>query len=247
MNYEELTQKKAQLDAAPKLPQGLIKNLDDWFAVELTYTSNAIEGNTLTRGETALVIEKDIAIGGKSVREHLEATNHAKALHLVRDLAKKTPNQLMQQDILNIHAAILRGIDDDNAGRYRNVPVRIAGSQSILPNPLKVPALMDEFLAWLISRNDMHPVAFAGLAHYKLVTIHPFIDGNGRTARLLMNLLLIMQGYPPAIIDNNDRLAYINALEKAQTGGSNEDYNQIIYDAANRSLDIYLNAINEIL
>lgn len=245
MNYEELTQKKAKLDAAPKLSQSLIKNLDDWFTIELTYTSNAIEGNTLTRSETAMVLEKGIAVGGKSVIEHLEAKNHAKALELVRNLTTKKPSELTQQDILDIHAIILHGIDDDNAGRYRNCRVRISGSQSVLPNPLKVPMLMEEFSAWLISPHDMHAVEFAGLAHYKLVTIHPFIDGNGRTARLLMNLLLMMHGYPPAIIDNNDRLAYINSLEKIQTGGSMDDYNKIICYAASRSLDIYLETIQE--
>lgn len=242
MNYDALTQKKRLLDGFRPLPPELVRNLDDWFTVELTFTSNAIEGNTLTRRETAVVIEKGLAVGGKSLKEHLEAANHAQALDWVRSLLKKKPSQLTAQDVLTIHALILKGLDDDNAGRYRAVAVRISGSAVVLPNPRKVPDLMDEFLAWLTSKPDLHPVAFAGEAHYRLVTIHPFVDGNGRTARLLMNLLLMMAGYPPAIIRKRDRLAYLGALETAQLGGSKTAFEKIIARAAERSLDIYVNA-----
>ena len=111
-----------------------------------------------------------------------------------------------------------------------------------MPNPLKVHDLMQEFMHWLTARNSLHPVAFASEAHYRLVTIQPFVDGNGRTARLLMNLLLFMLGYPPAIIRTRDRLAYIGALELAQLGGSRSDFDVLIEKAAERSLDIYLKA-----
>ena len=243
MTYSKLTHKKKLLDSFRPLPPALVHNLDSWFKVELTYTSNAIEGNTLTRRETAVVIEKGLTVGGKSLKEHLEATNHAKALDLVQLLIEKKPFQLTSKDILTIHDIILKGIDDDNAGHYRNVPVRISGSTVVLPNPRKVPDLMDEFQAWLTGKHDLHPVEFAGEAHYRLVTIHPFVDGNGRTARLLMNLLLMMHGYPPAIIRKRDRLAYISALEKAQLGGLKVDYEKIINKAADRSLDIYLKTV----
>lgn len=242
MDFNKLTKKKQELDTFRPLPAALVKNLDAWFTVELTYTSNAIEGNTLTRRETAVVIEKGLTIGGKSLKDHLEATNHAQALELVSSLIKKKPSKLLMGDILNIHRLILKGIDDDDAGRFRNVPVRISGSIVILPNHRKVPELMNEFQAWLISKHAMHPVAFAAEAHYRLVTIHPFVDGNGRTARLLMNLLLMMQGYPPAIIRKKDRLIYLQSLEKAQLGGAKSDYENIIAKAADRSLDIYLQA-----
>lgn len=242
MNYTQLTNKKQQLDGLRPLSPELIRNLDDWFRVELTYTSNAIEGNTLTRRETAVVIEQGLTVGGKSLKEHLEATNHARALDFVHSLLGKKPSQLHEKEILAIHELILRGIDHENAGCYRSVPVRISGSAVIMPNPRKVPELMEGFIAWLTGRHDLHPVALAGEAHYQLVTIHPFIDGNGRTARLLMNLLLMMQGYPPAIIRKRDRLAYIGALEKAQLGQSKADYERIITRAAERSLDIYLKA-----
>lgn len=242
MNYENLTRKKRALDGFRPLPPALVRNLEDWFTIELTYTSNAIEGNRLSRRETAVVIEKGLTVGGKSLREHLEATNHAGALKFVRSLIRKKPSRISGQDILDIHGLILRGIDDENAGRFRNAPVRISGSAVVMPNPRKVPQLMEDFLAWLGAKHDLHPVALAGEAHYRLVSIHPFTDGNGRTARLLMNLLLMQQGYPPAIIRPRDRLAYIGALETAQLGGSRTGYDQIIAKATERSLDIYLQA-----
>jgi Fic family protein len=242
MLYDSLTLKKRELDGFRPLPPQLTRNLNDWFRIELTYTSNAIEGNTLTRRETAIVIEKGLTVGGKTLKEHLEATNHAHALDFVHELVKRKPSQLTRRDLLDIHDLILRGIDDDNAGHFRNVPVRIAGSVVVLPNPRKVADLMDEFQIWLTSKHDLHPVAFAGEAHYRLVSIHPFVDGNGRAARLLMNLLLMMTGYPPAIIRKRDRLTYLGALETAQLGGTKTDYEKLIAKAADRSLDIYLKA-----
>ncbi|MBX3178913.1 MAG: Fic family protein [Candidatus Hydrogenedentes bacterium] len=243
MIFDAITEKKKRLDRYRPLPPDLVKNLEDWYRVELTYTSNAIEGNTLTRRETALVLEKGLTVGGKSLREHLEAANHAQAIDWVRDQVRRTPADLGERDMLAIHSLILKGIDDINAGRYRNIAVRIAGSTVVLPNPMKVPDLMADFAAWLAGANDLHPVALAAEAHYRLVTIHPFVDGNGRTARLLMNLLLMMAGYPPAIIQKRERLAYIGALEKAQTGGSKSGYESLIYRAVDRSLEMYLKAV----
>ena len=244
MNYSSLTQKKDTLDQYRPLPAELIQNLEQWFLIELTYTSNAIEGNTLTRKETAAVVEKGLTIGGKSLIEHLEATNHAKALTDIMALASSKTSDLSENDILTIHNTILRGIDDNNAGHYRSIPVRISGSQVILPNAAKVPDLMKQFISWLTSpANGLHPVERAAKAHYELVTIHPFVDGNGRTARLLMNLVLMQHGYPPALIRKRDRIKYISSLEKAQLGGSPEDYYKIIYKAVDRSLDIYLDAV----
>jgi Fic family protein len=241
MNISKLILKQQELQTFRPLPFELVNNLNAWFKVELTYTSNALEGNTLTRRETAVVIEKGITIGGKSLVEHLEATNHAKAFDFIQSLVGKKSQDFTENDLLYLHEIILKGIDDKNAGRYREVSVRISGSTVILPNPAKVPQLMREFMFWLHTAQ-LHPVELASEAHYRLVTIHPFVDGNGRTARLLMNLLLMMQGYPPAIIRKRDRLAYITALEQAQTGGSKTDYERIIERACDRSLDIYLNS-----
>ena len=243
MTLQELSKKKALLDQYHPLPPELVKNLEDWFRVELTYTSNAIEGNTLTRRETALVLEKGLTVGGKSLREHLEASNHGAAIDWIRERIRQKPQTVGEREILEIHAMILKGNDDFNAGRYHNIAVRISGSTVVLPNPAKVPMLMAEFAAWLADSAAEHPVARATEAHYRLVTIHPFIDGNGRTARLLMNLMMMIAGYPPAIIQKRERLAYLAALEKAQTGGPKTDYESLIYRAVNRSLDMYLKAV----
>lgn len=242
MNYEKLTAKKKLLDKYWPLPDALTSNLDGWFRVELTYTSNAIEGNTLGRRETALVIEKGLAVGGKSLLEHTEAVNHARALDWTRKQAKRRPHSLTEKDVLNIHCLIMKGIDDFNSGRYRATPVRISGSAAVLPIPRKVPDLMNGFVKWLGLATGLHSVELAAEAHYRLVTIHPFTDGNGRTARLLMNMILLMSGYPEAIIRKRDRLAYIDSLEKAQTGGSMDTYMKIVAQAVSRSLDIYLRA-----
>ena len=242
MKYEKLTTKKKLLDKYGPLPGALLDNLDGWFRVELTYTSNAIEGNTLGRRETALVVEKGLTIGGKSLLEHMEAVNHARALDWVKVKVKRGPRSPTEEDILHIHYLIMKGIDDPNAGRYRVTPVRISGSAAVLPNPRKVPDLMNGLAKWLKLATGLHPVELAAEAHYRLVTIHPFTDGNGRTARLLMNMVLLMSGYPAAIIRKRDRLAYIDSLEKAQLGGSKDAYMKIVARAVDRSLDIYLKA-----
>ncbi len=248
MNYTKLTEKKKILDQHRPLDAALVKNLEDWFRIELTYTSNALEGNTLSRAETALVVEKGLTIGGKTIAEHLEATNHAAALDFIKEQIKRKTSDIREQDVLKIHEIILDKIDRENAGIYRRVPVRISGSAVVLPNPRKVQTLMDEFFSWLKNEKKMHAVELAAEAHYRLVTIHPFIDGNGRSARLLMNMILMMRGYPPAIIRKNDRLAYIKALEKAQlVNGENDsknDYLKLIAAAVDRSLNIYLKAID---
>lgn len=238
-----LTGKKRKLDAFRPLPPDLVANLEEWFKVELTYTSNAIEGNTLTRAETALVVEKGITIQGKSLKEHLEATNHAEALDYIKTLVSRKRQTLTENDILDIHKAILQKIEENHAGRYRTQHARLTGSETILPNPVRVPDLMKTFIKWLIDVNSDHPVKIAADAHFRLVTIHPFSDGNGRTSRLLMNLLLMQEGYPPAIIRKEERLEYVNALEKGQTANNLHDFYSLIYEAVDRSLDIYLEAL----
>jgi Fic family protein len=242
MNIKTIDAKKRSLDRVRPLPPDAVRNLDAWFRVELTYTSNALEGNTLSRRETAVVLEKGLTVGGKTLKEHLEATNHARAIDFVAKLVESR-RVVSEQQLLRLHELVLEGIDDANAGRYRNVAVRIAGSTVVLPNPRRVPDLMREFSDWLGSRPRLHPVSFAAEAHYKLVSIHPFIDGNGRTARLLMNCLLMMHGYPPAIIRPRDRVAYLGALETAQLGGPRAAYDSLIIRAVDRSLDIYLDAM----
>lgn len=237
-----ISQKKQRLDALQPLPVAQIKNLDDWYRVELTYTSNAIEGNTLSRRETALVVEKGLTIQGKSLIEHLEAVNHAEAVDYIKELAKNSkPTGISQDTILEIHKRILSKIDDTNAGRYRNVPVRVTGSSTVFPNHLRVAELMTEFINNLHDKAKAeHPIILAAYAHFVFVGIHPFVDGNGRTSRLLMNLILEQSGYPPAIIRKEDRLKYINSLETGRSSGSLDDFNKIVGEAVEHSLDIYL-------
>ena len=180
--------------------------------VMLTWTSNAIEGNTLTLGETAMVIEKGITVGGKSLTDHLAVEDHYKALQIVRRLATdKMP--LDESTVTDLHRAVLLRSRVKEAGHYADVPRRIAGSNVVLPAPHKIPSLMAEFGKKLTSASG----ALAAFeAHYQLVTIHPFVDGNGRTARLLMNLILIRDGYTPVTIGNKERLEYINTIERRQ-------------------------------
>jgi len=242
MDWNLLDSKKRELDALRPLPPELVANLNEWFRVELTYTSNAIEGNTLSRRETAVVLDKGITVGGKGLKDHLEAINHAHAFDFVHQMINQHHEQIAERDVLKVHELILKGLDDSNAGCYRNVAVRIAGSTVVLPNYRKVPQLMEDFVDWL-QKADLHPAALASEAHYRLVTIHPFVDGNGRTARLLMNLILMRHGYPPAIVRLADRLKYLESLETAQLGGSKAPYEALIFNAASRSLDIYLNAL----
>ena len=244
---QQLTEKKEKLDSLKPFPAELVKNLDEWYRIELTYTSNAIEGNTLTRQETAMVVEKGLTVEGKTLNEHLEAVNHAKAVSFIKKLLadKKTRKEIAESDILEIHRIVLSGINAADAGRYRNIAVRIAGSKVVLPNSAKVPELMEGFMKWLRSDEKEHPIKISADTHFKLVSIHPFVDGNGRTARLLMNLLLIQEGYPPAIIKTEDRKLYINAIEKGQLDNSLDDYYQIIYKAVDNSLDIYLDALEK--
>lgn len=242
MNIDVLTSKKRRLDGFGPLPDALARNLAEWFRVELTYTSNAIEGNTLTRSETAMVVEKGISVGGKSVTEHLEAIGHARAFDWINAQARRQPSSIVETDIRRIHEIAFKGIDHALAGIYRHVPVQVHGSAVFFPNPLNVPGLMRNFAEWLSKDQGLHVAELAAEAHYRLVTIHPFVDSNGRTARLLMNMILLMGGYPPAAIRTRDRKPYIDSLEKAQLGGPKDDYVKIISKAVERSLDICLKA-----
>lgn len=241
-----IDEKKKKLDAARPLPPALVSNLSEWFAIEFTYTSNAIEGNTLSMAETAMVVEKGITVGGKTIREHLEAINHAQAIEFIKELSQKKREDLALDDILAIHKIVLQKIDDVHAGVLRQVMVRVVGSATIFPNSAKVPFLMVDFMSWLQIVVD-HPVIVAALAHYKLVTIHPFVDGNGRTARLLMNLLLLQCGYPLAIIKKEKRAEYIAAIEHARQKEDMTEFYKVIIEAVEYTLDNYLEAIEQSL
>ena len=214
---KEIDKKKAQIDKARPLPKVVLRKLTEYLDVEWTYNSNAIEGNTMSRQETMLILKEGLTISGKSMREHLEVTNHKNAIDYLAELLTKV-EPITQRDILSIHNLILEGIDNQYAGKLRDVEVYISGSTYKPPRPDKLQNLMLEFSKWLVDQQEskaLHPVRFAAQAHFKLVDIHPFVDGNGRTARLLMNFILMKYGYPIAVFEceSNKRQAYYSALE----------------------------------
>jgi Fic family protein len=236
-DLDRLREKKARLDRLRPLSPNSLNALAAWYDIELTYTSNAIEGNTLSRSETAIVLEKGITIGGKPLKDHLEALGHRDALGFVRALAA-AGESIREIDVREIHRLIMARIDPEEAGRYSTHQRAIAGSPLILPSPAEIPPLMGEFATWLATAPAGPETAFA--AHARLVTIHPFSDGNGRTARLLMNLLLMQAGYPPVVIGPDHRAPYIEALQALQLKGEAAPYRRFMLERLEASLDHHL-------
>ena len=238
---ERIEYKKTQLDALRPLPVAVVNRLREQIVVEWIYNSNAIEGSTVTLQETRLILETGLTIGGKTLREHFEVTNHRDAILYVEQLVvnqeKLTPFHVRQ-----IHKLVLSQIDDESAGNYRTTQVKIAGAHHVPPEAWNIPSQMDEWGKWIIKAGkSMHPVILAALAHHSLVKIHPFIDGNGRTARLIMNLLLMQNGYPPTVILRTDRQSYYRVLSLADDGKEKSLIN-FVGKAVERSLTLYLNA-----
>lgn len=194
-----------------------VKELDAYFRIGMTYTSNALEGNSLTLSETKVLLEDGITVGGKPIRDCYEATGHARAYDYMLETARGGPLQFREEDILRLHALFYGGIDPEHAGRYREGQVFITGTEYVPPTAEEVPGLMAGLVEELNKRRDaMHPVLLAAYAHRRLVDIHPFQDGNGRTARLLMNLILVNRGYCVVSIPPILRHDYITALQQAQ-------------------------------
>lgn len=206
------------------------RSVDKATDIEYTYDSNRIEGNTLTLRETDLVINKGLTIGGKPLVEHLEAINHYEAVELIREMASHDA-RFSRHDLLTLHALVLRGIDKQYAGRFRDIPVMISGSRHIPPQPWLLEEQMAGYFEFYAqNRQSLHPIVLAAELHERLVTIHPFVDGNGRTSRLVMNLVLLQHGYPIAIIhgDTESRLAYYDALEQCNLGQDKQPFHGLI-------------------
>lgn len=242
MNYrlklERIDKLKAWLDGFRPFDSTLVAELKKLYDVRFTYNSNAIEGNTLTQSETELVLTKGITVGGKTLDEHLEVIGHKEAIDYIENLAQKD-TEINEWEIKQIHNLILRKINPEEAGSYRTLDVMAAGTNYRYPPHYLLSQLMRDFAIWLNSESALrlHPVEYATMAHYRFVSIHPFRDGNGRTARLLMNLLLIRAGYPIVVIDNQIRNDYINALTYGQQ--NQDDLSQLfalIFDATISSL-----------
>ena len=235
---------KDKLDTYRKFDSYKIKQA---LELEYTFESNRIEGNTMTLRETEMVINEGLTISGKSMREHLEAINHQEAIGFIKDLMQKN-NSLNERDLLAIHNLILRGIIPEDAGRYRKVQVMIQGSIHMPPQPLMVTQEMEEYFIWYeINKNKLHPIILAAEMHERLVTIHPFIDGNGRTSRLVMNLILMQKGYLIANIkgDYENRMQYYQSLEKAQTKKDKEDFLLFIAQIEKESLERYISILTQ--
>jgi Fic family protein len=221
VNYEnkldQIDGLNKQIQSFRPISKDALKQTKEYFRIGLTYSSNAIEGNTLTETETKIVLEDGLTITGKPLKDHYEASGHSEAFDFVYSLAKK--KVISEKDILGIHRLFYYRIDQDNAGKYRQVPVMISGTEYLPPAPGKVPALMKKFAAKIPAmRKKLHPVVFAAKLHEELVNIHPFADGNGRTARLLMNLALFQAGYSITLIPPVVRGDYIAFIKRSQTG-----------------------------
>lgn len=239
--FDKVDELNNKLNSKRPFSKETLKSLRNSINLEWTYNSNGIEGNTLTLRETQIVLE-GITVGGKTLREHLEAINHEKAIEYIEDLVKEK-NPVTEWNIKNIHQLVLKEIDDKNAGKYRSENVAIMGATHTPPDHLIVPELMEKLILNYQKWNKYHPIIKAALIHGELVKIHPFIDGNGRTSRLVMNLSLMNSGYLPVIIKKENRLEYYNALDKAHTTGDYTDFVKLVTNLEIEMINKYLNLL----
>jgi Fic family protein len=238
---KRIEEKKKQLDNLRPLPKDALKKLLEDIRLRHTYHSDAIEGNTLTLQETKLVLEEGITIGGKPLKDHVEAKNDAEAFDLMIKLvhAKKP---ISQDTIQEIHEIVTKGILKES-GKYRTENVRIAGSKTTPPSYSKIVKLMEEYIS-NIKELKLHPIKKAAFIHHELVRIHPFIDGNGRVSRLITNLYLMKQGYPPIVLNKEDRRKYYQILQKADDGNLSL-FTNFIAKAVHEALMYYLSSFIE--
>ena len=240
--FNRIIKKKKELDKLRPFSKASLKRLKQNFIVESTYNSNAIEGNTLTKSETKLVIEEGVTIGGKPLREYFEAINHKEAIDFIESIVKDN-KEATKEIVCKINDIILTNIEQDEKGIYRLRNVHIEGASFLPPKPDLIPKQMNTYLRWLNkNKEDMNIVDFTALAHERFTFIHPFIDGNGRCARLLVNLLLMQRGFPPIIFLKTERKKYIRTLDNAHQ----EKYTPFINFTARcieRSLALWIDAL----
>lgn len=236
--------KLKQIQAIRPLSSSAVLKLKEQLGIEMTYNSNAIEGNRLTLKETYLVLSEGITIRGKSLKEHLEAKDHHEALNYLYDFIEKDSRHTISEVFIrSIQQLVVKDTDPEFAGAYRTGNVMITGSHHTPPEAGTISSEMNRLIRWIHKEKEkLHPIELAALLHHKLVFIHPFFDGNGRTARLIMNLLLMQRGYPLVLILKNDRKRYYDALTKAD-GGDYLPFVRFIALAGERSLNIYLKAL----
>ncbi|MCC6445138.1 MAG: Fic family protein [Armatimonadetes bacterium] len=237
---------KGFLDGFRPFPATITAELKHLYDVRFTYHTNALEGNTLTQSETEMVMEKGITVGGKSLREHLEVIGHKEAIDYMEELARRG-ERIGEREIKGLHSLVLRGIDRKEAGRYRMIDVKAAGTEHTYPPHYRLSELMEAFTIWLQEKADglLHPVEYAAEAHFRLVSIYPFRDGNGRTAWLLMSLLLLQRGYLVVVITHARRKDYIDALASGQAHHSDTGpLTALVADACRASLIDYLSVLS---
>ena len=239
--FAEIDRLKNRLDSLRPLPENTVRTLHEQQVLEWTYHSNAIEGNTLTLKETKVVLE-GITIGGKSLREHFEVINHKEAIDYVEAIVRGQDG-LSEWQIKSIHHLVLKNIDSKNAGTYRQENVVIAGAEHLPPHFLKVPEAMTALIDGYQKTGQLHAVECAAHLHVDFVGIHPFVDGNGRTSRLLMNFELMRRGYLPVIISVEQRLQYYDALDTAHTRGDYAPFIDLVADLEQATLKRYLRVI----
>jgi Fic family protein len=240
--FNEVDEKLAKLNKKRPLPKDTLKSLQENNILDWTYNSNAIEGNTLTLRETKVVLE-GITIGGKSIKEHLEVINHKEAILFLENLVKSDAD-ISEWNIKNIHSLILKEIDNDNVGKYRLENVKISGATQVPTDYVKVSEEMEKLMYRYEEWDNYHPLVRSALLHGEFVFIHPFVDGNGRTARLLMNFEAMKSGYLPIIIKADVRAKYYDALDKAMVEHDYTDFIKLIVEEENKILDQYLEMID---
>lgn len=244
---EELQERVNEMRSVGKLSPDTLRHIRQYFRLKDIYNSNAIEGNALNIGETRQVVEMGLTIAGKPLRDQAEAKNLSAALDFLEELAKSTDNPITLHDVRQIHLLTLKGIDDDNAGGFRRQDVVISGSDFKPPSHMDVENEMDALMQWLgpvSASGQFDAIVIAAAAHAWFAQVHPFIDGNGRTARILMNLVLMRAGYPIAIITREDRSRYIDALEQSQIGDLTP-FVKLISECVSETLEQYEDAAAE--
>jgi len=242
INFRDIEKLNTELNSFRPFRENQLGMLKEDLILNWTYNSNAIEGNTLTLKETKVALE-GITIGGKSVTEHLEAINHKEAILFLDDLINNK-EKLSEMTIKNIHYLVLKEIDNKNAGKYREENVIIAGAEHRPPSYILVPEEMGKLIYKYNNEWDnYHPVIKASLLHGEFVKIHPFIDGNGRTARLLLNFSLMISGYIPLIIKKEIRLNYYDSLDKAHTTKNYSDFIELVNESLKEAINHWLEIV----
>lgn len=242
--FNKIDQLQKRINAKRPLPKQSLIMLRDYYRVGFTYSSNAIEGNTLTETETKVIIEDGFTVSGKPLRDHYEAIGHSEAYDFLYSLVDG--KSITEANIRELHRLFYFRIDNENAGKSRDIKIFISGTDYIPPEPENIHDLMREFVDSIPKlREEKHPVEFAAFLHKGIADIHPFVDGNGRTARLLMNLALLQEGFVITIIPPVRRLDYFNAIVRSQTKNDDGPFIKFIAEMLIESQKDYLRMLGD--